>query len=77
MIIVGLKPSPQTQYKYVKPKTSSHFHHNPAISKGLANEQSNTPLDSISESLSGCLSWLPVMKLGGVKSRQNGKGKCD
>ncbi|CAO3692358.1 unnamed protein product [Umbelopsis ramanniana] len=73
MIIVGLKPSPQTQYKYVKPKTSSHFHHNPVISKGLANEQPNTPLDSISESLSGCLSWLPVMKLGGVKSHQNGK----
>jgi hypothetical protein len=74
MIIVGLKPSPQTQYKFVKPKTSSHFHRNTITSKGLANEQTNAPVDSTTESLSGCLSWLPVMKLGGVKSQPNGKG---
>ncbi|KAM3583331.1 hypothetical protein VKS41_004245 [Umbelopsis sp. WA50703] len=67
MIIVGLKPSPQTQYKYVKPKSPSHFHYNTTHPPP---ETTDTPNDS---SLCGCLAWLPVMKLGGVGQTKNGK----
>ncbi|KAG2174198.1 hypothetical protein INT43_004219 [Umbelopsis isabellina] len=67
MIIVGLKPSPQTQYKYVKPKTPSHFHYN---TTHTPSETADTPNDS---SLCGCLAWLPVVKLGGVGQTKNGK----
>jgi vacuolar protein sorting-associated protein 8 len=71
MIIVGLKPSPQTQYKYVKPKPAGHLHQN-AIA--TASDPSAESVESEAESLSGCLAWLPVMKLGGAG--QNKSGKC-
>jgi hypothetical protein len=74
MIIVGLKPSPQTQYKYVKPKSPAHFHHNQNVTKAAANDQPSAAAETVSESLSGCLAWLPVMKLAGVRSKENGKG---
>jgi hypothetical protein len=74
MIIVGLKPSPQTQYKYVKPKSPARFHHNQNATKAAANDQPSAAAETVSESLSGCLAWLPVMKLAGVRSKENGKG---
>jgi hypothetical protein len=74
MIIVGLKPSPQTQYKYVKPKSPTHFHHNAIAAKLSSEDQPTATAENTSESLSGCLAWLPVMKLGGVRPNANGKG---
>ncbi|KAF7726811.1 Vacuolar protein sorting-associated protein 8 [Apophysomyces ossiformis] len=65
MIIVGLKPTPQTQYKYLKPKPSSH-NASAIESSGLDATHSqnggqlNTKVNV--ESLSGCLAWLPVTK---------------
>ncbi|GAB5590440.1 hypothetical protein Unana1_05340 [Umbelopsis nana] len=73
MIIVGLKPSPQTQYKYVKPKSPTHFHHNAIAAKLSSEDQPTATAENTSESLSGCLAWLPVMKLGGVRPNANGK----
>jgi hypothetical protein len=70
MIIVGLKPSPQTQYKYVKPKSAAHFHN--AVASNIESAEA-TP-DSSAESLAGCLAWLPVMKLNGVGQPKDGKG---
>lgn len=46
MIIVGLKPTPQTLYKFLKPKLVDH----------KLESQVNV------ESLSGCLAWLPSIK---------------
>ncbi|CAO3700278.1 unnamed protein product [Rhizopus microsporus] len=50
MIIVGLKPTPQTLHKFLKPKNSKQ-----PIENG-----SKAPV----ESLSGALAWLPVIKSG-------------
>ncbi|KAI9280667.1 Golgi CORVET complex core vacuolar protein 8-domain-containing protein [Sporodiniella umbellata] len=47
MIVVGLKPAPQTLYKFLKPKTAE-------------NEEIESPANI--EYLSGSLSWLPVLK---------------
>ncbi|KAG1360274.1 hypothetical protein G6F62_000126 [Rhizopus arrhizus] len=50
MIIVGLKPAPQTLYKFLKPK----------MSKQVVENGSKAHV----ESLSGSLAWLPVLKSG-------------
>lgn len=73
MIIVGIKPTPQTLYKFLKPKVSSHPDHK--INSDDDRSKANI------EPLSGCLAWLPVMKLGpnnkdaavtkGAKDQQN------
>lgn len=78
MIIVGLKPSPQTKYKFLKPKTNHQPINTTASSSTTTNstaapqnesqqqqnqQQSN---DVISENLSGCLAWLPVTKPNGT-----------
>lgn len=55
MIIVGVKPSPQTLYKFLKPK--------PAQTSPDARENADDAKASI-EGLSGCLAWLPVTKTG-------------
>ncbi|KAL9548901.1 hypothetical protein MBANPS3_005466 [Mucor bainieri] len=55
MIIVGLKPSPQTMYKFLKPKVAAHPDH--AVD---ADDRSKANI----EPLSGCLAWLPSIKLG-------------
>lgn len=55
MIIVGLKPSPQTMYKFLKPKVAAHPDH--AIDPDDRSKANIEPL-------SGCLAWLPSIKLG-------------
>ncbi|KAI8145911.1 Golgi CORVET complex core vacuolar protein 8-domain-containing protein [Fennellomyces sp. T-0311] len=77
MIIVGLKPTPQTQYKYLKPKgapaitTSSiadNNEHGDAAARKRQTQQQQEERDdqpsnkAPSENLAGCLAWLPVMK---------------
>ncbi|RUP52444.1 hypothetical protein BC936DRAFT_138358 [Jimgerdemannia flammicorona] len=63
MIIVGLKPSPQTQFKYLKPKTVP----------GLDPSILPTGSSSAGSSLSGCLAWLPAMKRGGASAGKSVK----
>ncbi|CAO3662203.1 unnamed protein product [Rhizopus stolonifer] len=53
MIIVGLKPAPQTLYKFLKPKSS---------------KQMDNGSKAYVESLSGSLAWLPVLKSGQSQS---------
>lgn len=53
MIIVGLKPAPQTLYKFLKSKSSKQIENG---SKAYV------------ESLSGSLAWLPVLKSGQSQS---------
>lgn len=65
MIIVGLKPSPQTQFKYLKPKNVP----------GLDPSILPTGSSSAGSSLSGCLSWLPAMKRGGTAVVKSGKSE--
>ncbi|KAI9031792.1 Golgi CORVET complex core vacuolar protein 8-domain-containing protein [Phycomyces nitens] len=67
MIIVGLKPTPQTQFKFLKPKPL----HPPGLvvdQDGLESLEAEReePINSkaYGESLSGCLAWLPVTKTG-------------
>ncbi|KAL7316971.1 hypothetical protein PS15m_003385 [Mucor circinelloides] len=66
MIIVGLKPSPQTMYKFLKPKVVAHPDH--AID---ADDRSKANI----EPLSGCLAWLPSIKLGHNGAKQVSKSK--
>ncbi|KAI7905949.1 Golgi CORVET complex core vacuolar protein 8-domain-containing protein [Cokeromyces recurvatus] len=55
LIIVGLKPTPQTLYKFLKPRESSvHLDHKIDIENGSSVNV---------ETLSGCLAWLPTTKL--------------
>lgn len=56
MIIVGIKPTPQTLYKFLKPKVSKHPDHKLDADEDIS--KANI------EPLSGCLAWLPVIKLG-------------
>jgi hypothetical protein len=55
MIIVGIKPTPQTLYKFLKPKATHSDH---KINSDDDRSKANI------EPLSGCLAWLPVVKLG-------------
>ncbi|CAO3646628.1 unnamed protein product [Cunninghamella blakesleeana] len=77
MIIVGLKPSPQTKYKFLKPKTNYQPINSTASSSTTTNStsayqnesqqppQNQQSNDVITENLSGCLAWLPVTKPNG------------
>lgn len=56
MIIVGIKPSLQTLYKFLKPKAAKHPDHR------IHAEEDRSKANI--EPLSGCLAWLPVIKLG-------------
>lgn len=56
MIIVGIKPSLQTLYKFLKPKAAKNPDHR--INSDDDRSKANI------EPLSGCLAWLPVIKLG-------------
>ncbi|KAI7897400.1 Golgi CORVET complex core vacuolar protein 8-domain-containing protein [Mucor mucedo] len=56
MIIVGIKPSLQTLYKFLKPKAVKHPDHR------IHAEEDRSKANI--EPLSGCLAWLPVIKLG-------------
>ncbi|KAI8374379.1 Golgi CORVET complex core vacuolar protein 8-domain-containing protein [Radiomyces spectabilis] len=73
MIIVGLKPTPQTQYKHLKPKAAMADH------KGI--EVVDTPPDTdpdtnlTKESLAGCLAWLPVTKTGNAQDAKDKKSR--
>lgn len=62
MIIVGIKPSLQTLYKFLKPKTARHPDHR--IHADEDRSKANI------EPLSGCLAWLPVIKLGPHNTRE-------
>ncbi|KAI8073344.1 hypothetical protein BC940DRAFT_291112 [Gongronella butleri] len=55
MIIVGLKPSPQTQYKFLKPKATGAT---ATTLQSLTQRQ----LPPRNEHICGCLAWLPVTK---------------
>lgn len=66
MIIVGIKPTPQTLYKFLKPKPASH----PDNKLNSEDDRSKANI----EPLSGCLAWLPVIKLG---SKELAKGSKD
>lgn len=61
MIIVGLKPTPQTLYKFLKPKL-----HVDQPSQSKVNV----------ESLSGCLAWLPSIKPGQGTNKEQNKGNA-
>ncbi|KAI9250799.1 Golgi CORVET complex core vacuolar protein 8-domain-containing protein [Helicostylum pulchrum] len=61
MIVVGIKPTPQTLYKFLRPKVSKHPDH-----KIDSQDDISKP---IIEPLSGCLAWLPVIKLGPNKDQ--------
>lgn len=50
MILVGLKPTPQTLFKFSKPK--------------LLKQQAEDGSKAVVERLSGSLAWLPVLKRG-------------
>lgn len=50
MVLVGLKPMPQTLFKFPKPK--------------LLKQQVEDGSKAVVERLSGSLAWLPVLKLG-------------
>ncbi|SAM00021.1 hypothetical protein, partial, partial [Absidia glauca] len=68
MIIVGLKPSCQTKFKFLKPKLMlpTPMEQQPS---GDENPPSNHHLKSdLHENLSGCLAWLPVTKATGPVS---------
>lgn len=56
MIIVGIKPTPQTLYKFLKPKSGTKPDNKPI----LEDDRSKANI----EPLSGCLAWLPVIKMG-------------
>lgn len=56
MIIVGIKPTPQTLYKFLKPKSATKPDNKPI----LEDDRSKANI----EPLSGCLAWLPVIKMG-------------
>ncbi|KAI7867172.1 Golgi CORVET complex core vacuolar protein 8-domain-containing protein [Spinellus fusiger] len=78
MIVVGLKPIPQTQYKYLKPKTL----HVPGVAvdkDGLEAQETqredHTIPRSTTDSLSGCLAWLPVTKTGTQQEKEISKVK--
>lgn len=66
MIIVGLKPSPQTMYKFLKPKMVAHPDH--VVD---ADDRSKANI----EPLSGCLAWLPSIKLGHNGNKEAPKSK--
>jgi hypothetical protein len=67
MVIVGLKPTPQTLYKFLKPKVSvSHLDN-----KMDTDDRSKANI----EPLSGCLAWLPVIKVSHSKDVTRGKKK--
>ncbi|CEP17473.1 hypothetical protein [Parasitella parasitica] len=66
MIIVGLKPSPQTMYKFLKPKTTT-------VQDYTADADDSSKANI--EPLSGCLAWLPSIKLGVSSERGGGKNK--
>ncbi|KAI8979992.1 Golgi CORVET complex core vacuolar protein 8-domain-containing protein [Pilobolus umbonatus] len=65
MIIVGLKPTTQTQYKFLKPKTSHVTPVNRIDGKDCT--KANV------ENLSGCLAWLPVLKSRPTMSKESSK----
>lgn len=85
MIIVGLKPTPQTQYKFLKPKpipfmntsstdpleaaTAAANVQNPEAQKEQAGNK--PPV----ESLAGCLAWLPATKSDTAVDKPSPKGK--
>ncbi|KAG0190180.1 Vacuolar protein sorting-associated protein 8 [Apophysomyces sp. BC1034] len=76
MIIVGLKPAPQTQYKYLKPKAPSlttSAIENSALDS--IHSQNDVPLNSKAntESLAGCLAWLPVTKSNPSSTKEPAK----
>ncbi|KAL0081040.1 Golgi CORVET complex core vacuolar protein 8-domain-containing protein [Phycomyces blakesleeanus] len=67
MIIVGLKPTPQTQFKFLKPKYlhSTGLVVNKDGLKSLeAEREESINSKEHADSLSGCLAWLPVTKTG-------------
>jgi hypothetical protein len=67
MVVVGLKPTPQTLYKFLKPKvTASHLDN-----KMDTDDRSKANI----EPLSGCLAWLPVIKVNHSKEVAKGN-KC-
>lgn len=64
MVIVGLKPTPQTLHKIMKSKvTASHLDHSLDT-----DDRSKANI----EPLSGCLAWLPVMKVSHSKEVSKG-----
>ncbi|ORX61405.1 hypothetical protein DM01DRAFT_1299341 [Hesseltinella vesiculosa] len=68
MIIVGLKPTPQTQYKFLKPKAST-----PTTLQSLGGSAERSQPH---EHVCGCLAWLPVTKHAakdGAKDKQLGR----
>ncbi|KAI9307508.1 Golgi CORVET complex core vacuolar protein 8-domain-containing protein [Cunninghamella echinulata] len=90
MIIVGLKPSPQTKYKFLKPKTNFQSINTSSSTTTATNttathqndtqqqqQQQNQqqPNDVINENLSGCLAWLPVTKPNGSINKDIVKDK--
>ncbi|KAI9478231.1 MAG: Golgi CORVET complex core vacuolar protein 8-domain-containing protein [Benjaminiella poitrasii] len=65
MIIVGLKPTPQTLYKFLKPKEpSKNLDHKTDLENGSTINV---------ETISGCLAWLPAIKVGTTKEALKGK----
>lgn len=78
MIIVGLKPAPQTQYKFLKPKasapgTAAADNHRMESMDSQQGASLNLKLNT--ESLAGCLAWLPVTKTNASATQDVGKGK--
>lgn len=80
MIIVGLKPTPQTQYKFLKPKPIQFM--NTSSTDPLEVAATNTEAQKEQagnkppvESLAGCLAWLPATKSDTAVDKPSPKGK--
>ncbi|KAI8991762.1 Golgi CORVET complex core vacuolar protein 8-domain-containing protein [Mycotypha africana] len=69
MIIVGLKPTPQTMYKFLKPKIPLLQH----LEQSDDLKSDNVHL--LAESISGCISWLPATKVIEKGYKEMVKGK--
>lgn len=76
MVIVGLKPTPQTLYKVLKRKASnvsSVAIQSDALEQNIETQQKDDQYTSKPvESLAGCLAWLPVTGARGEKLATKG-----
>ncbi|KAI8355142.1 Golgi CORVET complex core vacuolar protein 8-domain-containing protein [Blakeslea trispora] len=67
MIIVGLKPTTQTLYKFMKSRVT------PSSPNSTSNPDDRSKANI--ESLSGCLAWLPVLRTDDNKTTVKGKDR--